>query len=144
MTNEAFSYDQLQRLSSTTRNFVPEAMTYYNTGNIKTKYNIAAQYEYDTFAPSACQNVVGSAAPGAFALTRIGSSESFCYDSRGNQIAGFAGGNLKRKISYSSFDAAQSIVSNFPRAHVTRFHTALGVSACAVTILMARMCSKTA
>ena len=64
-----------------------------------------------------------------FALTRIGSgstSESFCYDRRGNQIASFADGNLKRTIRYSSFDAATSIVSNFPRAHVTRFQYGIG------------------
>ena len=38
-TNEAFGYDKLQRLTGAVRNGVAESMTYYNTGNIKSKWH---------------------------------------------------------------------------------------------------------
>jgi hypothetical protein len=63
IVNEAFSYDTLQRLLSSTRNGTAEPMTYYNTGNIKSKYNLGSeQYFYDRFAPSSCSSFAGSRA----------------------------------------------------------------------------------
>lgn len=101
-------------------------MAYYNTGNIRSKYNVGGEYFHDRFAPASCSAVAGSATPGAFALTHIGSSESFCYDSRGNQLASFLNASIKREISYSSFDAATVIRSTTPRSHVTRFNYGAG------------------
>ncbi len=121
-TNEAFSYDKLQRLKATVRNGITEPMAYFSSGNISSKYNLSGGYAYDRQAPTECSAVIGNATPGPFALTKIGSAESFCYDSRGNQIAGFAGGVLKREISYTSFDAARVIRSITPRSFVTRFN----------------------
>jgi RHS repeat-associated protein len=121
-TNEAFRYDRLQRLTGTVRNGISESMGYFSSGNISSKYNLSGSYAYDRQAPSECSAVLGNATPGPFALTKIGSAESFCYDSRGNQIASFAGGILKREISYTSFDAARVIRSNSPRSFVTRFN----------------------
>ncbi len=103
------------------RNGSTELMTYFNSGNIESKYNVSGQYAYDRFAPAVCGAVAGSAIPGAFALTQIGTMEKFCYDSRGNQLASFLNDSIKREIIYSSFDAATVIRSTTPRAHVTRF-----------------------
>jgi RHS repeat-associated protein len=117
-------WGRVRRLGSpagTVRNGTTELMTYFNTGNIKSKYNVAGDFNYDRFAPASCNMVAGSAIPGAFALTRIGTTEKFCYDSRGNQLASFLNDSIKREISYSSFDAATVIRSTTPRAHVTRF-----------------------
>ena len=97
--SEAFTYDNLNRLTSSTVNFTPtplvKTFSYDPVGNLLTKSDVG-NYLYPA---------VGSGLPHAVASISGGAlNTTFSYDAVGNQISG-----LGRSITYTSYNKPASI-----------------------------------
>jgi len=99
---ETFSYDLLNRLTSSTRTLadgqtVHDSYVYDGLGNLlQSPHFTSLSYgQYDAAGQSACGNGV---TPGPHAVLRSNAGD-YCYDSRGNQLSGPG-----RTVSYSLYD----------------------------------------
>ena len=97
---ESFTYDDLNRLKSSTINGIDLINSYYKNGNIKTKGGTAGQYCYDMSRPHAVIGVSTDSCNDVESPT----FERFVYDNNGNMTSG-----LDRSLEYSVSDMVTKI-----------------------------------
>ena len=105
---EEFDYDKLNRLTKVTFQDVETlTVSYFDNGNIKTKSDVAngAAYAYGA------KRTQCSVTPGKHAISSIGTSINYCYDSKGNQTHRYDNGINTREVAYTGYDKPSMIKS---------------------------------
>ncbi len=103
---EAFTYDELNRLRTSTMGSSVSSTTYDAIGNIQTKTGVSGTYQYGT----------GSAGPHAVAAA---DGITYTYDNCGNMLGRYAGGTNISSTAWTSFNKPSTMYNKVDGSEFT-------------------------